>query len=161
MAKLKSSYQCQSCGVVLSKWAGQCPECQDWNCVVETVSTERAGARFRGFSGQLSNQVRELSAVGSSAVERLPVGVGEIDALHRMYLESEISDDPRAQRAAAVAPSGTRFGRYRLGCDAPQLDALRRETSAGPRFRAQEEMCAGLFGCRASCTRGRLTRPGC
>lgn len=79
MAKVKSNYQCQNCGVVLSKWAGQCPECQDWNCVVEAVSEERAGSRFRGYSGQLSNQVRDLSAVGASAVERLPVGVGELD----------------------------------------------------------------------------------
>jgi DNA repair protein RadA/Sms len=79
MAKVKSSYQCQSCGVVLSKWAGQCPECLEWNCVVEGASGVRAGDRFRGYSGQLSNQVRDLAAVGSSAVERLPVGVGEID----------------------------------------------------------------------------------
>jgi DNA repair protein RadA/Sms len=79
MAKVKSNYQCQSCGVVLSKWAGQCPECQAWNCVVESASGERAGGRFRGFSGQLGSQVRDLSAVGSSAIERLPVGVEEID----------------------------------------------------------------------------------
>ncbi len=79
MAKSKSSFQCEQCGVRLSKWAGQCPECQSWNCVVEAASDSRPGARFSGYSGQLSNEVRDLASIGSAAVERLPVGVGEID----------------------------------------------------------------------------------
>ena len=79
MAKNKSSFQCEQCGVRLSKWAGQCPECQGWNCIVERAVESRPGARFSGYSGQLSNEVRDLAAVGQSAVERLAVGVGEID----------------------------------------------------------------------------------
>jgi len=79
MAKSKSSFQCEQCGVRLSKWAGQCPECQAWNCVVETVTESRPGGRFSGYSGQLSSEVKDLASIGSSGVERLPVGVGEID----------------------------------------------------------------------------------
>jgi len=79
MAKSKASYQCEECGVRLSKWAGQCPECQAWNCVVELATEPRPGGRFSGYSGQLSNEVKDLSSIGSSSVERLPVGVGEID----------------------------------------------------------------------------------
>jgi DNA repair protein RadA/Sms len=79
MAKSKSSFQCEQCGVRLSKWAGQCPECQGWNCVVEIASEGRPGSRFSGYSGQLSNEVRDLASIGSASVERLPVGVGEID----------------------------------------------------------------------------------
>jgi DNA repair protein RadA/Sms len=79
MAKSKSSFQCEQCGVRLSKWAGQCPECQAWNCIVETVTGSRPGSRFSGYSGQLSNEVKDLASIGSSGVERLPVGVGEID----------------------------------------------------------------------------------
>jgi len=79
MAKAKSSYQCEQCGVRLSKWAGQCPECGEWNCVVELAVAAGPARRFTGFSGQLGNEIRDLSALGTEVVERLPVGVGEID----------------------------------------------------------------------------------
>jgi DNA repair protein RadA/Sms len=79
MAKSKSSFQCQQCGCRLSKWAGQCPDCQAWNSIVERASESGPGRRFSGYSGQLSNEVKDLRSIGSSAVERLPVGVGEID----------------------------------------------------------------------------------
>ncbi|NNJ64635.1 MAG: DNA repair protein RadA [Xanthomonadales bacterium] len=79
MAKNKTSYQCENCGVRLTKWAGQCPDCKEWNSIVESVAESRPGGRFRGFAGQLSNTVRELSDVGKSTVERMAVGVGELD----------------------------------------------------------------------------------
>ena len=79
MAKDKSSFQCQNCGVRLSKWAGQCPDCEAWNCVVEVVPEGRQVRRFSGFSGQLGSEVHDLAAVGESEVGRLAVGVGEID----------------------------------------------------------------------------------
>ena len=79
MAKNKNSYQCENCGVRLSKWAGQCPECKEWNCVVETVAETRPGGRFSGYSGQLSSEIKDLSAIGQSQVKRMAVGVGELD----------------------------------------------------------------------------------
>jgi DNA repair protein RadA/Sms len=78
MAKTKNEYECTACGARLTKWAGQCPECRDWNCIIETVAQTRPG-RFGGYSGQLSNEIRNLSAVGQSSVDRLSVGVGELD----------------------------------------------------------------------------------
>jgi len=79
MAKTKSSFQCEQCGARLGKWAGQCPECKTWNCVVELAAESRPGGRFSGFSGQLSNDVRDLASAGESSIERLPVGIAEID----------------------------------------------------------------------------------
>jgi DNA repair protein RadA/Sms len=79
MAKNKNSYQCENCGVRLSKWAGQCPECREWNSIVETAAETRSGGRFSGYAGQLSNDVKDLSAVGQSQVDRIAVGVGELD----------------------------------------------------------------------------------
>lgn len=79
MAKKKNSYQCESCGVQLTKWAGQCPECREWNSVVETVAAAGPPGRFGGYSGQLSNEVKSLSSIGQSPVNRMAVGVGEID----------------------------------------------------------------------------------
>jgi DNA repair protein RadA/Sms len=79
MAKNKKLFQCEACGVSLNKWAGQCPECREWNCVVETVAETRPHGRFSGFSGQLSNEVKKLSSVGKSNTERMATGVAELD----------------------------------------------------------------------------------
>ncbi len=37
MAKLKTRYVCQNCGVESSKWIGRCPSCNEWNTYVEEV----------------------------------------------------------------------------------------------------------------------------
>lgn len=37
MAKLKTSYFCQSCGTQHSQWQGQCKSCRGWNTIVEEV----------------------------------------------------------------------------------------------------------------------------
>ncbi len=37
MAKVKSSYFCQSCGYESSKWLGKCPSCGSWNTFVEEI----------------------------------------------------------------------------------------------------------------------------
>jgi len=78
MAKNKSSYQCESCGVRLGKWAGQCPECREWNCIIETVADAGPSGRIGGYSGQLSNEVKKLSSIGQSNVDRMAIGVGEL-----------------------------------------------------------------------------------
>ena len=79
MAKNRNVFQCENCGARLSKWAGQCPECQEWNSIVESVPEVRAGARLSGYAGQLSNEVRDLSSIGGAPEERTSVGVGELD----------------------------------------------------------------------------------
>jgi len=37
MAKSKRLFQCTECGAQTGKWAGQCPDCEAWNTLVETV----------------------------------------------------------------------------------------------------------------------------
>ena len=79
MARNRNAFQCENCGVRLGKWAGQCPDCKGWNCIVEIVAEGPSRARFSGYSGQLSSEIKDLSSLGDESVERLPVGVGEID----------------------------------------------------------------------------------
>ena len=79
MAKNKNIFQCEQCGTQLNKWAGQCPECQAWNSIVETLPPAPAGSRFGGYSGRTENKVKNLVAIGRSDVERLKVGMGELD----------------------------------------------------------------------------------
>src|SRR4029453_9626873 len=35
MAKPKTRYVCQSCGSLSSRWQGQCPDCSEWNTLVQ------------------------------------------------------------------------------------------------------------------------------
>ncbi|MEJ2256136.1 MAG: DNA repair protein RadA [Woeseiaceae bacterium] len=79
MARVKNTFRCNACGAALSKWAGQCPECREWNSVTEVAAEARAPGRLGGYAGQLTGEVRELANVGRGGVERLSVGVGELD----------------------------------------------------------------------------------
>lgn len=45
MAKLKTLYVCQACGSTHPKWMGRCPDCAEWNTLVETlVDTGKTGS---------------------------------------------------------------------------------------------------------------------
>ena len=37
MAKVKTTFFCQSCGSQYAKWQGQCAACKEWNTIVEEV----------------------------------------------------------------------------------------------------------------------------
>jgi len=79
MARNRNIYQCENCGARLSKWAGQCPECQEWNSIVEAAPQNPVSGRVAGFAGQLSNEVKDLASIGRAPEERSAVGVGELD----------------------------------------------------------------------------------
>ncbi len=45
MAKIKTRYICQECGSAQPKWMGRCPDCGEWNTLIETIVEEgRPGA---------------------------------------------------------------------------------------------------------------------
>jgi DNA repair protein RadA/Sms len=77
--KTETVFVCQSCGHRVGKWLGKCPECGEWNSLVEerTQSSRKGGTR-NGF------QLREVTAVAFTEIEsqddrRLPSGVTEFD----------------------------------------------------------------------------------
>src|SRR5437899_178537 len=35
MSKMKSCFVCQSCGYMVTKWIGKCPDCGEWNSLIE------------------------------------------------------------------------------------------------------------------------------
>ncbi|MDN5753184.1 MAG: DNA repair protein RadA [Nitrosospira sp.] len=76
MAKPKSVYSCSECGGQTLKWQGQCPHCQAWNTLVETIA-EKAVSRFTPVSE--SGQVQNLSEVEAGEEPRYSTGVAEFD----------------------------------------------------------------------------------
>jgi len=72
MAKAKTAYTCTECGGRSSKWQGQCPHCNAWNTLVETVAVPVA-TRFRTVTGAAAD-VRTLASVETRAEPRSPTG---------------------------------------------------------------------------------------
>jgi DNA repair protein RadA/Sms len=78
----KTSYVCASCGGISPKWAGQCPDCQEWNTLEESVvaAPVQGNPRFAGYAGDANqNRVRRLSEVEAEVQSGVPTGTGELD----------------------------------------------------------------------------------
>ena len=78
MAKAKTIYLCQACGGSTPRWQGQCPACQAWNTLEESLSeSTSSNARFQGLAQAVPRQ--KLSAIKAEDMPRLPTGVDEFD----------------------------------------------------------------------------------
>ena len=51
MAKSKSTFVCQNCGNITSKWTGKCESCQSWNSVVEEKIEVKVKPRYKKDRG--------------------------------------------------------------------------------------------------------------
>ena len=77
MAKQKSQFICQSCGSTFQKWVGKCPNCGEWNSLVESiiepsVDDSKKTAVERGkISGKKLDFVSLNSIIPSDKKERL------------------------------------------------------------------------------------------
>jgi len=78
MAKPKIIYACQSCGYQSPKWLGKCPDCNQWNSLVEERLERAANPR-----GELSLGTREepspIHEISTTEEGRLLSGIGEFD----------------------------------------------------------------------------------
>src|SRR5436305_3861368 len=80
MAKVKSRYVCQACGSVSNRWQGQCPDCAEWNTLVqETAEMSSIFAAKHNLQG--GGRMIPLVGLETPAAlpERLPSGVAEFD----------------------------------------------------------------------------------
>jgi DNA repair protein RadA/Sms len=76
-------FKCSSCGHEEPKWLGRCPECGEWNTLVETaVSGSAAVSGMGGRQGRERKappQSLPLSAVDPQEGSRIGSGIGELD----------------------------------------------------------------------------------
>lgn len=80
MAKQKTNYTCTECGGVQNKWAGQCPSCQQWNTLVETL-VEEVGNRFSNKYQGLAQTapVLNLAEIEAEDIPRFGTDIEEFD----------------------------------------------------------------------------------
>jgi len=77
MAKAKSIYICQSCGGMSAKWQGQCPNCDAWNTLEESVEEKTSTNRFQSLAKAAPKQ--KLSAIEAEDLPRTSTGIDEFD----------------------------------------------------------------------------------
>jgi len=77
LKKSKTSFFCQHCGYMSSKWLGKCPSCNGWNCfaeelVVESDSGSRADMNFGG-------KPLPIEDISVEDGQRTVTGIAEVD----------------------------------------------------------------------------------
>lgn len=74
MPRSSSRFVCSSCGFQSPRWYGRCPECGEWNTLVEEVETPRNTVVTSGFS-----KPESISDLSSGEVPRFSSGMKEFD----------------------------------------------------------------------------------
>ena len=78
MSKIKTFFQCQTCGYTSPKWLGKCPDCGAWNSLVEekkeTVTRRSSLVTHLGKS-----EPQPLSSVTGQYGQRTSTGMKELD----------------------------------------------------------------------------------
>ena len=76
MAKQKTFFSCQQCGFQSPKWHGRCPDCQQWNTLVEEQSlAENGQARQQATAGK----PQKLNEINICEEDRISCGISEFD----------------------------------------------------------------------------------
>jgi len=78
MSKTKTAYVCQQCGARTPKWVGRCPECSEWNSMVEEIE---AAPRARGSIAGSGSAPVALPDVAGAEYPRMAVGLSELDRI--------------------------------------------------------------------------------
>src|SRR3990172_1369653 len=78
--KTRSSFVCQQCGYETPQWYGKCPNCGEWNTLVETVKEVVGGKGQTPLrQGSAGQRPQKLSDVRHIEKNRLKSGYGEFD----------------------------------------------------------------------------------
>jgi DNA repair protein RadA/Sms len=77
MAKPKVQFVCGECGGVSPKWQGQCPQCNAWNSLTESIAESTSANRFSALTP--TSPVVSLGEVQTREVPRSSSGIEEFD----------------------------------------------------------------------------------
>jgi len=78
MSKQRSNYICQQCGYSSPQWLGKCPECGEWNSLVETADSTRVAKSQRSRISESITPLK-LSEIKTIKKTRIATGIGELD----------------------------------------------------------------------------------
>lgn len=79
MKKEKSTFLCGNCGYKSLKWAGKCPQCNEWNTFTEEITVEPVGRSKHRESALTGSGPRRLADIVTSTTARYTSGIAELD----------------------------------------------------------------------------------
>ena len=79
MGKFSSSYVCQQCGYESVGFLGKCPNCGEWNSLVETVVSTGKSEKRRGNRETQNVKIIKLSDIKASKTARISTKIPELD----------------------------------------------------------------------------------
>ncbi|MBI5019721.1 AAA family ATPase, partial [Candidatus Gottesmanbacteria bacterium] len=91
--KLRSSYVCQQCGYETPQWYGKCPNCNEWNTLIETV--KEVGTPSKG------GIVRERAPMAT------PLKLSDVRHIEKNRIKSTLTEFDRVVGGGIVPGSVT------------------------------------------------------
>jgi len=80
MAKKRTEFVCQECGYTTPKWVGRCPDCGEWNTLVEQAVVERRfGQAARRVQSVSQSTPQRLSDIPAEDFQRIQVPMPEFN----------------------------------------------------------------------------------
>ncbi|MSP14199.1 MAG: DNA repair protein RadA [Chloroflexi bacterium] len=80
MAKAKTHYVCQNCGNSQARWMGRCPDCGEWNSLVEFVERPADnGSRLKSAMQTLRSTPQPITEIPIEKLTRLEIPLQEFN----------------------------------------------------------------------------------
>ena len=80
MAKSKTAYVCQNCGYESAKWYGKCPECGEWNTMVEQLKAPSPiSGKGAAAAAVTTIAVEPIDEISSTEENRFHTDLSELD----------------------------------------------------------------------------------
>ncbi len=76
MPKIRTKFVCQQCGYEAPRWSGRCPQCNEWNTLVETVEQT---SRSSISPSAVKTVPQPITAVSTDGFARVPVPMEEFN----------------------------------------------------------------------------------
>jgi DNA repair protein RadA/Sms len=117
MARVKTFHACQNCGYRNPKWLGRCPECGEYNTMVEEIERAPAARDRRSVGGRVEKPQR-LDDVKEGTSPRFLTGLPEVDRVFGGGVVqgsvSLIGGDPGIGKSTLVLQIADRLGQKDL-----------------------------------------------
>jgi DNA repair protein RadA/Sms len=81
MAKTKTAYVCQNCGVESAKWIGRCPSCGEWNTYHEEIIAPSSSQEISFVTNHEKKKPELLDNIQSDEKARQKTGLSEVDRI--------------------------------------------------------------------------------
>jgi DNA repair protein RadA/Sms len=80
-ARVRTVFVCQACGFESSKWLGRCPDCGEWNSLVEErqEAVQASRARQQSLAPEGGARPKPYDLVDAAEAERVSSGINEFD----------------------------------------------------------------------------------